>query len=137
MDKLPVPPLDQTLAKWRKTLEPLCTAEELQSFDAKLKADYPKLEELHNRLVQHREHQTPGNDNWLSKWWLAWAYHSWREPVFINSNWFTVFADHPNQPADILHPHTPVVPQGHVSAFQLHRCAGFVLNALQMHLAIQ
>lgn len=139
MEKLPVPELEGsngTLAKWRKTLEPLCTPDELKQFDSQLSADLPKLRELHQRLLHHRNVTTPSNENWLSEWWLQWAYHSWREPLLINSNWFTVFADHPAQPQDLLHPHLQMVPTGHFTDFQIHRCAGFVSNAIQMHLAI-
>jgi len=33
--------------------------------------------------------------SWLEDWWLQMAYHIWRTPIPISSNWYTIMAEHP------------------------------------------
>lgn len=43
--------------------------------------------------------QTSPN-SWLNDTlWLKLAYHTWRAPLIVNSNWWLVFAPDPNDPA--------------------------------------
>lgn len=141
---LPIPPLDKTLQKYLKTLIPFVTSksapfqvnqqeyERIQS----IIQDFGKTlgPQLQQRLLAYAKTQP---DNWLDVWWLRFAYHAWREPLLINSNWFTVFMDHPQQPASLLHPKLPMVPDGHITPFQIYRSAGLITNALDMKEAIE
>lgn len=39
-------------------------------------------------------------DNWLDdRYWLQKAYHEWRVPLLVNSNWWLMFRADPNTPA--------------------------------------
>lgn len=42
---------------------------------------------------------TASPNNWLNDTlWLTLAYHTWRAPLLINSNWWLLFKDDPNAP---------------------------------------
>ncbi|KAI3657124.1 hypothetical protein MP638_003947 [Amoeboaphelidium occidentale] len=135
LPKLPVPPLDNTLNKYFQTLIPFCGSKEEQDTVKAIVEDFRSGlgKELQKRLEDHEKKTA---FNWLDRWWLRAAYHSWREPLMVNSNWFMVFADHKLQPPTPLHPKLAVVPPGHVTPFQIYRAAGFVVNALGMKEAI-
>ena len=58
------------------------------------------------RTLQERlldlDHISP--NSWLNDTlWLGPAYHSWRAPLLINSNWWLLFAPDPNDPAPPTH----------------------------------
>lgn len=58
------------------------------------------------------------------------AYHSWRESVLINSNWFILFRDHPNHPKELLTDGSSKRVEGRFSEFQIYRAAGVISNYL-------
>jgi carnitine O-acetyltransferase len=99
LPKLPVPPLEKTFALYLRSLEPIITAEQLATTKANI-ADFLKPnglgEKLQRRLIDHASHESANNGNWLDAWWLRLAYHQWREPVLVNSNWYMLFHDDPN-----------------------------------------
>ena len=145
LPKLPVPTLDKTLDTYVRTLAPFITQVNADGAPQVNQDEFRRIKGicddfarglgpiLQQRLLKHAAAQP---NNWLEDWWLKYAYHSWREPLLINSNWFTLFEDHPNTPPSLLHPKLPVVPDGHVTPFQIYRAAGFVTNALNMKEAI-
>lgn len=46
---------------------------------------------------QDLDHVSP--NNWLNDTlWLALAYHTWRAPLLVNSNWWLCFAEDPLNP---------------------------------------
>lgn len=123
LPRLPIPPLQQTVDKYLKSLEPLfLQAEELgelppgsdarselakrQQFARKF-LDSQIASVLQSRLVDV-DATTPSN--WLDdRYWLQKAYHEWRVPLLINSNWWLMFAPDPQiqSPADTSHPGNP------------------------------
>eukprot|EP00054_Salpingoeca_dolichothecata_P012164 m.67518 g.67518 ORF g.67518 m.67518 type:complete len:605 (+) comp19812_c0_seq3:416-2230(+) len=82
---LPVPPLHQTLARFRETVTTLLTDEQLADTDRVLK-EFGKPggegEVLQAALMQH----AAGKLNWLEKWWLEVAYLGYRSSAVVNSN---------------------------------------------------
>lgn len=43
--------------------------------------------------------------NWLDdNIWLKKAYHEWRAPLIVNSNWWLALVDDPNVPHSVRHP---------------------------------
>ncbi|KAI1314717.1 hypothetical protein EDD11_001839 [Mortierella claussenii] len=101
LKKLPVPTLEETLAKYIHSIEPLATPEELERSKA-LAKDFIKPGGL-GRVLQQRllDVDRAAPDNWLDDtWWISKAYHEWREPLLVNSNWYILMkneADHPTQ----------------------------------------
>ncbi|GAV08185.1 hypothetical protein RvY_17916 [Ramazzottius varieornatus] len=80
---LPVPPLQQTLDKYFKSLEPLLSDGELQHTQKLLTAfarpggDGEKLQQL----LESRAEET---ENWLEEWWIQKAYLDSRVPLPVN-----------------------------------------------------
>ena len=142
LPRLPVPSLASTVSKLERSLQPLVeqkmqlSSEERQKLTALLQdfAQSENVKRAQELLVKRA--QGEGVDNWLDEWWLRLAYHSWREPLLVNSNWFMVFRDHPAQPPALLHPKLPALEDGQVTSFQIYRAAGFIVNGVNMALAI-
>ncbi|XP_055954415.1 carnitine O-acetyltransferase [Patella vulgata] len=88
LPRLPVPPLNQTLDRYLKTIQPLVTPEELE---------YTKkvTEEFRNHpgpvLQQFLEARAAKTNNWLSEWWKHVAYLDFRASVVLNSNPAVIF----------------------------------------------
>lgn len=133
---LTVPSLEHTCQELQRSLKPFCSSQEEFHQVSSLINDFQHSlgPDLQQRLKTHAA-QEP--HNWLDKWWLKLAYHSWREPLPVNSNWFMVFKDHPAQPRSLLHPHLSLIPHGHITAFQIHRAAGFITTALDFKEAVE
>lgn len=127
LPKLPIPKLEDTLAKYLRTLQPLLDTKDYERVK-KIVADFQANlgVELQRRLLEHAK---TAHNSWLEKWWLEYAYHGWRESVMINSNWFVLFKDHPNSPAGYLEDGSPQRPkQGIFTAFQIQRAAQIVTS---------
>jgi carnitine O-acetyltransferase len=129
LPRLPIPPLEATLTKYRKTLVPALTPEEFKRADAAIQVFMsPKGlgKELQQRLLKYDQTQP---NSWLEKWWLELAYLSWRAPLMINSNWFLSMRDqHLPFVQDYLNRST--VSKGIFTSEQLQRASGFITNLL-------
>ncbi|KAI9342909.1 acyltransferase ChoActase/COT/CPT [Obelidium mucronatum] len=91
LPRLPIPPVQQTLALYLQTIRPFCASDkDYAETEAHVKQFVASgaAAQLQERLLAHDKTQ-PGS--WLSNWWLALAYHSWRESVLVNSNWYIIF----------------------------------------------
>ena len=86
LPKLPVPNLSNTLAKYLESIRPVSSDESFlktkQAAESFLNGIGP---ELQTRLESYAASQST---SWLETWWLKLAYHSWREPLIVNSNWY-------------------------------------------------
>ncbi|KAJ3130952.1 hypothetical protein HK100_007108 [Physocladia obscura] len=101
LPRLPIPSLQETLALYLKTLVPIARSNaELKKAEAVVKQfeQSSAAAQLQARLIEHDKLQ-PGS--WLYNWWLQLAYHSWRESVLINSNWYIIFRDDENTPKTV------------------------------------
>lgn len=94
LPNLPVPKLEQTLVKLKQSLVPFCSTEDEVRKMTSLVNDFGKGglgTELQKRLQNFAEEETRKTGNWLDSMWLRVAYHTWRSPLIVNSNWFMVF----------------------------------------------
>lgn len=121
LPRLPVPDLEKSLEGYLKSLIPVL--EQKVSYldlskdiaDGKYGASGVK-KELEKRRLFIRDFTAPGGlgrtlqerlkdldhvspHSWLNDTlWLGPAYHTWRAPLLINSNWWLMFAPDPNDP---------------------------------------
>lgn len=79
LPKLPVPRLEDTLARLKDTLKPIAWSEdEFNTVSKKIDAfGSGQGPELHKRLLEHDK----GTKHWLEKWWDDGAYLSYRDSV--------------------------------------------------------
>ncbi|ORZ31786.1 acyltransferase ChoActase/COT/CPT [Catenaria anguillulae PL171] len=126
LPRLPIPPLDATLQKYRMTLTALLTPEELAATDKAIADSLAsgQLHDLHNRLIAYDKTQP---NSWLEDWWYRLAYLSWRVPLMINSNWWLFIRD---DHLPYLKDKIVRMPKGSFSKHQIKRAAGLVSNLL-------
>lgn len=81
---LPLPTLDQTLAKYLYSIKPFVTQDQYN----RTKATCNRFKEqigpyLHEKLKE----RSLSKRNWLEEWWLDYAYLEWRLPIapYINT----------------------------------------------------
>jgi hypothetical protein len=64
-------------------------------------------------------------NNWLNdNFWLKKAYHEWRAPLLVNSNWWLLFHDDTTIPQDIRQSLGPG--EGQFSDWQIRRAAWLI-----------
>uniref|UniRef100_A0A673N7J9 Carnitine O-acetyltransferase-like n=1 Tax=Sinocyclocheilus rhinocerous TaxID=307959 RepID=A0A673N7J9_9TELE len=83
--KCPVPPLLQTLQRYLTALEPLLPPEELEhtrGIVQKFGCPGGLGENLQRELIKRAKH----SHNWISDWWVQWAYLECRQPLAVHSN---------------------------------------------------
>ncbi|ROW05490.1 hypothetical protein VSDG_00202 [Cytospora chrysosperma] len=89
LPRLPVPTLDETAARYLKSLHPLLSPAELEQ-SKKAIADFIKPggvgAKLQEKLVARRE--DPKHKNWIYEWWNDAAYLSYRDPVVPYVSYF-------------------------------------------------
>lgn len=93
LPRLPVPPLQDTLAKYLTTCKPLLSDAEFKKTEAAVK-DFISSgvgAELQRRL--EAKAADPSCLNWLDDWWLDAAYLGYRDPVVVYVSYFYLFKD--------------------------------------------
>lgn len=85
LPRLPVPPLQQTLDRYLKALQPIVSQEEWAQ-TKRLVDEFQASGGVGERLQKALEHRAKKLENWLSDWWLQTAYLQYRQPVVIYSN---------------------------------------------------
>ncbi|KAG7324631.1 hypothetical protein KOW79_012647 [Hemibagrus wyckioides] len=81
----PVPPLAQTLQRYLLALEPLLPPDELQH-TRKTVQRFGSAGGLGERLQRALEKRSKHTHNWISDWWVQWAYLESRQPLAVHSN---------------------------------------------------
>ncbi|KAI8615629.1 acyltransferase ChoActase/COT/CPT [Chytriomyces sp. MP71] len=121
LPRLPIPSIKETCELYLRSIKPHAASdEEFAKAEAAVLA-FAKPggagELLQKRLLEYDSTQPM---SWLSRWWLTLAYHSWRESVLINSNWYIMFREE-DDPAIInaTSPHS----YGKFTPFQVKRAA--------------
>src|ERR1700712_4547912 len=67
--------------------------------------------------------------NWLNDTiWTRVAYHEWRAPLLINSNWWLLLQDDPSVPTSVRS--ITSAPSGTVTKWQLRRSAWLIKRFL-------
>ncbi|EGV61035.1 Carnitine O-acetyltransferase mitochondrial [Yamadazyma tenuis] len=94
LPKLPVPSLDETTAKYIKTIEPFLSPSQLEASKQKIE-QFKKSQgpELQKRL----ESFSQDKDNWLAEFWDDYAYMSYRDPVVPYVSYFFSHKDVRNE----------------------------------------
>ncbi|WVQ66414.1 uncharacterized protein L199_004594 [Kwoniella botswanensis] len=121
LPRLPVPDLEKSLEGYLKSLGPILG----QNYDASALPNEIEKRKLFakdfaapgglGRTLQERlkdlDHVSP--NNWLNDTlWLGLAYHTWRAPLLVNSNWWLLFAPDPSDP-------TPPIASGSLSKVEV------------------
>jgi carnitine O-acetyltransferase len=89
LPRLPVPTLEETAARYLKSLQPLLSPVELESSKKAVKefiAPGGPGRKLQEKLIARRE--DPNVKNWLYEWWNDAAYLSYRDPVVPYVSYF-------------------------------------------------
>ncbi|KAM0788172.1 hypothetical protein ACM66B_001333 [Microbotryomycetes sp. NB124-2] len=137
LPRLPIPQLDKSLERYIHSLKPFLLQQALETnqdnvqgyVEAQLDrrrqwaSDFTKQGGL-GRLLQERlkdiDRQSP--NNWLDDaFWIKVAYHSWRVPLPINSNWWILMADDLGIPAEVRRGDNQ--PKGEFTEWQIKRAA--------------
>jgi len=89
LPKLPVPTLEETAARYLKSVHPLLSPSEFQTTTEAVK-DFVKPggigSKLQEKLLARRE--DPKHKNWLYDWWNEAAYLTYRDPVVPYVSYF-------------------------------------------------
>uniref|UniRef100_A0A665VME6 Carnitine O-acetyltransferase-like n=1 Tax=Echeneis naucrates TaxID=173247 RepID=A0A665VME6_ECHNA len=81
----PVPPLALTLQGYLRALEPLLPPEEL-SHTRRMVQEFGRPGGLGAKLQEGLERRARHTKNWISDWWVQWAYLESRQPLPVHSN---------------------------------------------------
>ncbi|CAG8572345.1 2336_t:CDS:10, partial [Acaulospora morrowiae] len=125
--RLPIPTLQETAERYKKTLIPLLSTQDYNRAAVAVD-EFMKSGGL-AEILQARLHELDKIEpnNWIETIWLNKAYLEWREPSLINVNWWLEFND---PKTGILE--TPP-PKGQVSELQIDRAAGLINNLLDFN----
>ncbi|KAM5259258.1 carnitine O-acetyltransferase isoform 5-T8 [Hipposideros larvatus] len=85
LPRLPVPPLQQSLNHYLKTLQPIISEEEW-AHTKQLVEEFQTAGGVGERLQKGLERRARKTENWLSEWWLKTAYLQYRQPLVIYSS---------------------------------------------------
>ncbi|KAF3937345.1 hypothetical protein ABW19_dt0203692 [Dactylella cylindrospora] len=94
LPRLPVPTLEETAAKYLKSVHPLLSEAEFQQTTKAVKefiAPGGKGEELQKKLVAKAA--DPNVKNWMLDWWNFYAYLGYRDPVVPYVSYFYSYRD--------------------------------------------
>ncbi|KAJ1728359.1 hypothetical protein LPJ61_004072 [Coemansia biformis] len=130
LPRLPIPALEATAARYLRSLRPLLAADEYVRAEKAVTAFIAPdgLGPVLQRRLQAADRRAP--HSWLEDIWLNKAYLEWRDPSYINVNWFATIADNPDfKPAE-------AVPRGQVSEAQVARAARFITHMLESNEAL-
>ncbi|KAF7728290.1 hypothetical protein EC973_006465 [Apophysomyces ossiformis] len=127
LPRLPIPSLDATAARYKRTLLPLLSQTEFDAVSKKID-DFISPQGLGPKL-QERLHQLDAEEaklglSWLDRLWLKKGYLEYRVPTLINVNWWSQYKD-PDQGLD--HKAQP----GQVGELQLQRSAGLIAGLVR------
>ncbi|KAG9120383.1 hypothetical protein FRC07_004145, partial [Ceratobasidium sp. 392] len=137
LPKLPVPKLRSTIDRYLKSLEPLIAEAGEANAATEMRKRQQLADEFENgigKLAQARliDLDRASENNWLDdNLWIKKAYHEWRAPLIINSNWWLLFQDDPAIPEHIqkhdgtapLQSGTKLPTGGEVGDWQIRRAA--------------
>ncbi|KAG0242970.1 Carnitine O-acetyltransferase mitochondrial [Actinomortierella wolfii] len=94
LPKLPVPTLEETCARYLRSVRPLLNDQEFAE-TAKAVEEFKKPggvgEELQKRLLAKAN--DPKTVNWLEDWWNDLAYFGYRDPVVVYVSYFYAYKD--------------------------------------------
>lgn len=124
LPRLPIPDLQQTSARYKRTLLPLLSTSDYQAYADKIDRFFRPnglAETLQARLVQLDRQEAEQGVSWLDRLWLQKAYLEYRAPTLINVNWWNQLRDFELGPG---------APDGQVTEVQLKRSAGMIAGLM-------
>ncbi|KAJ2783018.1 hypothetical protein H4R18_001919 [Coemansia javaensis] len=130
LPRLPVPSLKATAARYLQSLVPLLSADEYARSERAVSAFIgpdgmgPVLQQRLLEVDRQVAH------SWLEDIWLNKAYLEWRDPSYINVNWFAAIVDNPD------YRHAGPLVRGQATEAQLGRAARFVTHMLEANEAL-
>ncbi|KAI9319380.1 acyltransferase ChoActase/COT/CPT [Dichotomocladium elegans] len=96
LPRLPIPSLEQTAQRYKRSLVPLLTQSDYERASKKVDAFVRGLgPTLQERLYALEKQEAALGVSWLDKLWLDKAYLEYRAPTLINVNWWNQFQDPP------------------------------------------
>lgn len=131
LPRLPVPPLDQSVKLYLRSIIPVL----LQSFGSDFEKEYKRRqvwaselcspgglgERLQNRLM---DVDRSSSNNWLDdNYWTKVAYHSARSPLPVNSDWWILLKHDRDIPSSVIE---SIPEAGRFTDWQLRRAATLV-----------
>ncbi|KAJ1961980.1 hypothetical protein GGI12_002936 [Dipsacomyces acuminosporus] len=127
LPRLPVPTLEATAARYLKSIRPLLTPEEYSRSEKAVSAFISSdgLGPILQQRLKEADRQAPYS--WLEDIWLNKAYLEWREPSYINVNWFACLADNPDFPL------APEAVRGRTTPVQAARAARLITHVLEFN----
>jgi len=138
LPRLPIPDLRKTLDRYLKSLQPFLLDDALQgesSYDAAYNIRVQWAEKFENGLGKLCQERLQALDrasphNWLDdNFWMKKAYHEWRAPLLVNSNWWLAFHNDDNVPKEVLQGHSMQVKAG-FTPWQIRRASWLVFRLL-------
>ena len=94
MPKLPVPSIEETLARLLPTALPLAKNDQERAALIQAIQKFPEQAHvLQKRLLDRKEEM--GDSSWLQLWWNTLGYLQVRDPVVVNVSYFFGFIDDP------------------------------------------
>ncbi|KAI8897824.1 acyltransferase ChoActase/COT/CPT [Globomyces pollinis-pini] len=124
LPRLPIPELNVTAKTYLESCKPHLSKHDHDQY-TDIVNDFIKPnglgQILQDRLIAYDKTQP---NSWLERWWLQYAYLTWRNSVLVHSNWVIIVRPHVNAPPNL------VAYQEGFTDFQLFRAAGFVCNML-------
>lgn len=126
LPRLPIPDLESTAQRYKRSLVPLLSQEEYQQASAKV--DRFVNSDLGKRL-QERLHDLDKREaalglSWIDRLWLDKGYLEYRAPSMIHVNWWNQFQDPPQGLCQD-------VPLGMASEAQLQRSAALITGLVK------
>ncbi|GBE88380.1 hypothetical protein SCP_1301950 [Sparassis crispa] len=145
LPRLPVPDLHQTLEKYVRSLEPFLLEDASSggsSYDSAHSLRLKWAEDFESslgKICQERllllDRVSP--HNWLDdNFWLKKAYHEWRAPLLVNSNWWLAFHNDPTIPEDVILGLCDATKTG-TTHWQVRRAAWLVYRVLDFKIRLE
>ncbi|KAJ2557529.1 hypothetical protein EV175_001288 [Coemansia sp. RSA 1933] len=130
LPRLPVPDLKATASRYLKSLRPLLSSDEYGRSERAV-SSFVGSDGM-GPILQQRllEVERTAPYNWMEDMWLRKAYLEWREPTYINVNWYAVMADNPEMPL------VGDAPRGQTTQVQIARAARLVAHLLEANDAV-
>ncbi|KAI0777148.1 acyltransferase ChoActase/COT/CPT [Irpex lacteus] len=146
LPRLPVPDLHQTLQRYLKSLEPFLLEDERHggpTYASALAQRTQSAEDFETglgRVLQSRlqalDKASP--NNWLDdNIWLRKAYHEWRAPLIVNSNWWLSFVYDANVPEEVRRGGGEGLGETGVTYWQVRRAAWLTHRVLDFRQQLQ
>ncbi|KAI9440018.1 hypothetical protein H4582DRAFT_2075371 [Lactarius indigo] len=140
LPRLPVPELHQTLSKYLQSLVPLLQEDEARggaSWQSALQERQQWADEFERGVGAKCQERLYALDkasprNWLDdNIWLRKAYHEWRSPLLINSNWWLAFFNDDRIPEGVLREPPSFSKYIELSPWQVRRAAWLTYRHLE------